>query len=212
MTMQTEQVTFSTEPNGVQSVLPGEQAQPDRLAVAAFAEAMQDAVADGAVKTEMPKAEDADGVPVSGDVLTAAGVAPQAVPEVQPAEVAPAAADTGAVDRVSAVRNVSPTEIVLAAAEAVADAILVTPGLINGEGQVRVQLKPDVLEGTEVQVKVSGRKLEVEFLPPIAAADVADLIQRALPQLEQHLAARIHSYSILARVGGRKKTDPVSAA
>ena len=207
MTMQTEKVSFSTEPNKVLENGPRVQDRPDEAAVRMFREAMEGTPADDVGdEAQTP-------VPVSGEVLTAAGVAPQAAPEVQPAEAAPAAADVGAVDRVSAVRNVSPTEIMLAAAEAVADAILVTPGLINGEGQVRVQLKPDVLEGTEVQVKVSGRQLEVEFLPPsTAAADVADLIQRALPQLEQHLAARIHSYSILARVGGRKKTDPVSAA
>lgn len=207
MTMQTEKVSFSTEPNKVLENGPRVQDRPDEAAVRAFREAMGSSPADDVGdEAQTP-------VPVSGEVLTAAGVAPQAAPEVQPAEAASAAADVGAVDRVSAVRNVSPTEIMLAAAEAVADAILVTPGLINGEGQVRVQLKPDVLEGTEVQVKVSGRQLEVEFLPPsTAAADVADLIQRALPQLEQHLAARIHSYSILARVGGRKKTDPVSAA
>ena len=206
MTMQTERVSFSTEPNKVLENGPRVQDRPDEAAVRAFREAMGSSPADDVGdEAQTP-------VPVSGEVLTAAGVAPQAAPEVQPAEAAPAAADVGAVDRVSAVRNVSPTEIMLAAAEAVADAILVTPGLINGEGQVRVQLKPDILEGTEIQVNVSGRQLEVEFLPPTAAADVADLIQRALPQLEQHLAARIHSYSILARVGGRKKTDPVSAA
>ena len=97
----------------------------------------------------------------------------------------------------------TPSEVLIAAAEAVADTIMVTPGLLTGEGQIRVQLRPDVLDGTEIQINVTGRAIAVDFLPQ--TADMAVLIQRCLPQLEQHLASRIHSFTITATVGATRR-------
>ena len=136
-----------------------------------------------------------------------AGMVMQASPVVPPPQVDSSvrvAASSVAVDGVAAAvasqrTAPTPSEVLIAAAEAVADTIMVTPGLLTGEGQIRVQLRPDVLDGTEIQLDVTGKAITVEFLPQ--TADMGVLIQRCLPQLEQHLAARIHSFTIAATVG-----------
>ena len=140
-------------------------------------------------------------LPDAGMVMQAAPVMPQPQVDVSVRpEVAPAVVD-GVAAAVAAQRPApTPSEVLVAAAEAVADTIMVTPGLLTGEGQIRVQLRPDVLSGTEIQVNVTGRAIAVDFLPQ--TADMAVLIQRCLPQLEQHLASRIHSFTITATVGG----------
>ena len=91
-------------------------------------------------------------------------------------------------------KAVSPSEVMLQVAEEVADAILVSPGLLRGEGEIRIQLKPDVLSGSEVRISVEGRQLGVELLP--VAADVAAFVERNLPQLQQLLAARVQAFTV----------------
>ena len=107
--------------------------------------------------------------------------------------VAAVAAHTAlSVERVE--RVVSASEMMVQAAEAVADAILVTPGLMRGEGEILIRLKPEVLDGTSVKIAVAGQRLSVEFQPQIA--ETAAFIERHLPQLQQHLAVRVHSYVV----------------
>ena len=139
------------------------------------------------------------------DVLVAAGVAPQAAPvsaAFQPAAVEPPVAVV-AVDAVARIQKMSETEVLVQAAEAVADTILVSPGLLRGQGEVRIQLRPDVLDGTEIRIAVSGRQMDVEFAP--RTQDMAAVIERCRPQLEQHLAGRIHSFQIAVVVQRRLK-------
>ncbi|MCQ2388874.1 MAG: hypothetical protein MJ138_04110, partial [Kiritimatiellae bacterium] len=141
----------------------------------------------------------------NADALVAAGIAPTVV---DAAPVAPAAApEIAAVEAASArtvlmadgaAKTVSVVEVLVAAAEAVADAILVTPGLLRGEGEVRIQLRPDVLEGTEVRIAVQGRTLDVAFVPQ--THDMSVLIEQCRPQLEQHLAGRIHAFQVAVAV------------
>ncbi len=131
---------------------------------------------------------------------------PQAQPFVavmpQQVEIAVKPDDAGApvarADAVEAVARVeqavSATEVMVRAAEAVADAILVTPGLVNGEGEMLIRLKPDVLDGSEVRISVTGRELGVEFMP--VRMETAAFIERNLPQLQQQLVARVHAYTI----------------
>ena len=129
----------------------------------------------------------------------------QAVPVVQTA-VADVARPEAVQPRVPGVAAVAaapkvaptPSEVLIVAAEAVADAIMVTPGLLSGDGRIHVQLKPDVLGGTEIQLNVTGRTIAVEFQPQ--TVEMGALIQRSLPQLEEHLAARVHSFTIAATV------------
>ena len=149
-----------------------------------------------AVKGKVPSVDS----PEAEAVLQAAPVAlpTQVETVVRPDMERPAIAE---VEAPSSAPKVAPTpsEVLIAAAEAVADTIMVTPGLLAGEGQIRVQLRPDVLAGTEIQINVTGKAIAVEFLPQ--TTDMGVLIQRCLPQLEQHLAARIHSFTIAATVG-----------
>lgn len=71
---------------------------------------------------------------------------------------------------------------------------------------MRVQLKPDVLEGSEISISVTGRQLAVEFTP--RTSDVAVLIEQNRPQLEQHLAARFQTFALVVGVR-RRRTDEV---
>ena len=135
------------------------------------------------------------------DRLVAAGVVPQirempqsAVEEKPVASVssAPDVRAAAAVDGVA--RVASPADVLVQAAEAVAEAILVSPDLSYGQGEIRIQLKPDVLDGSEVRIRVSGNNLGVELMP--LAPDTVAFIERNLPQLQQMLVARVHSYSV----------------
>ena len=140
------------------------------------------------------------GLPDAGVVMQAAPVAPQRQIDATARPESARVAVDGVSSAVASRRTVpTPSEVLIAAAEAVADTIMVTPGLLSGEGQIRVQLRPDVLEGTEIQLNVAGKTISVQFLPQ--TTDMAALIQRCLPQLEQHLATRIHSFTIAATVG-----------
>ena len=153
------------------------------------------------VRKEMAPASE---LPDAGMVMQATPIMPQPQVDVSVRPVAAPAAIDGVSAAVAAQRTApTPSEVLVAAAEAVADTIMVTPGLLTGEGQIRVQLRPDVLDGTEIQINVTGRAIAVDFLPQ--TADMATLIQRCLPQLEQHLASRIHSFKIVATVGATRR-------
>ena len=95
------------------------------------------------------------------------------------------------------------TQILVDAVEAVCDAILVSPGLVRGEGTMIIQLKADVLSGTEIQLQARGQSLSVAFIP--TTAEVAVLIERNLAQFEQHLAGRIHNFQIAAKIRERAR-------
>lgn len=92
------------------------------------------------------------------------------------------------------------TQVLVDAVEAVCDAILVSPGLVRGQGEIRIQLKPEVLSGTEISIEAKGTTLTVAFNP--TTPDVAAILQQNITQFEQHLAGRIRSYQIAARVKG----------
>jgi len=107
------------------------------------------------------------------------------------------------VERVTKVMTAS--DVLVQAAEAVADTILVSPGLLRGEGEIRVQLKPDVLDGSEIRIGVSGKNLDVSFVP--RTYDMSALIEQCRPQLEQHLAARIHRFTVKVSVERKSRVD-----
>ena len=134
-----------------------------------------------------------------------------AVPEVSAPAAAPTAAPVTAVEAVvaaftpSAARAVEPAHVLVEAARAVADTLLVTPGLLRGEGEIRIQLRPDVLDGTEIHIAVAGRQLTVAFTPP--THELAALIEQSRPQLTAHLAERIHSFQIAVDVRRRVRSE-----
>ena len=63
-----------------------------------------------------------------------------------------------------------------------------------GFGEIRIKLRADVLQGTEISMSMTDAGLKTVFIPP--TPEIAQLIERNLPQLETHLAERIHSFKV----------------
>ena len=162
---------------------------------------------EGAVQKAAPSAPSASSAPSAPSALPVSF----AVPEVSAPAAAPTAAPVTAVEAVvaaftpSAARAVEPAQVLVEAARAVADTLLVTPGLLRGEGEIRIQLRPDVLDGTEIHIVVAGRQLTVAFTPP--TPDLVALIEQSRPQLTAHLAERIHSFQIAVDVRRRVRSE-----
>ena len=132
--------------------------------------------------------------------------APQALPVVEIAlpvrtERVEAADGAGAARGIEGVRSVDAvgSKDLIVIAEAVADRILVSPGLMQGDGEVRVLLKPDVLQGTEIRVVAENGTVNVNFIP--ATPEVAVLLERNQPMLVQHLATHVPSVRLGVSVG-----------
>ena len=102
--------------------------------------------------------------------------APQAV------QVSP---DVSAVSAATA-RTESIVETVNQIVEAVAGQILVAPGIAHGEGEVKIMLKPTVLDGSEITMSSKDGTLAVNIAP--ATPDAAAAAAAALPRLETALA------------------------
>ena len=82
-----------------------------------------------------------------------------------------------------------------------ADTLLVSPGLLRGQGEIVVQLRPDVLDGTEVRIAVTGRQLDVQFCP--TSVEMAVMLENGRAQIASHLSAKIASFNVTVDV--RKK-------
>jgi flagellar hook-length control protein FliK len=93
----------------------------------------------------------------------------------------------------------------VAAAEAVADAILVSSGFANGEGRIIVRLQPEVLNGSEVQIAAKDGKLTVVVNP--ATQDVQNIVEANRTQFEQHLAEKVHAWRVSVAVKRGDKSD-----
>ena len=91
--------------------------------------------------------------------------------------------------------------------EAVTAKILVSPGLLRGEGEIRIFLKPEVLDGAEVRIQASGETLAVAFYPP--TPDVAQLIEQNRPQLEARLTEHIQAFHVTVTVNKGKNHETV---
>jgi hypothetical protein len=91
----------------------------------------------------------------------------------------------------------------VAAAEAVADAILVSSGFANGEGSLIVRLRPEVLGGSEIRLVAKYGALAV--VVNAATQDVQEMVETNRTRFEQHLAEKVHTWSISVAVrrGGR---------
>lgn len=97
------------------------------------------------------------------------------------------------------------TRMFVAAAEAVADAILVSSGFDNGEGRIIVRLHPEVLGGSEVQIVAKDGKLTVVVNP--ATQDVQNIVEANRTQFEQHLAEKVHAWRVSVAVKRGDKSD-----
>ena len=190
----------------------------DESSVAAFAarRGRRALPSEGAVQKAASPASSASSAPSAPSASSAPSAPPalpvsHAVPEVSAPAAAPTAAPVTAVEAVvaaftpSAARAVEPAQVLVEAARAVADTLLVTPGLLRGEGEIRIQLRPDVLDGTEIHIVVAGRQLTVAFTPP--TPDLVALIEQSRPQLTAHLAERIHAFQIAVDVRRRVRSE-----
>ena len=168
---------------------------------------------EGAVQKAASPASSAPSAPSASSAPSAPSALPVsfAVPEVSAPAAAPTAAPVTAVEAVvaaftpAAARSVEPAQVLVEAARAVADTLLVTPGLLRGEGEIRIQLRPDILDGTEIHIVVAGRQLTVAFTPP--TPDLVALIEQSRPQLTAHLAERIHAFQIAVDVRRRVRSE-----
>ena len=84
------------------------------------------------------------------------------------------------------------------AAQAVADAMLVSAGFVRGEGQLLVRLRPEVLNGSEIRLVVTGGTLTVIVNP--ATQDIQTLVEANRTQFEQYLAEKVQSWRLAVSV------------
>ena len=134
--------------------------------------------------------------------------APAALPSAaQPTPLA-AASEFPEVQQVSAAQSAR-TEAVVATVtrmvetvnqivEAVAAEIAVSPTLASGNGDIRITLKPTVLDGSEIRLTAQSGELTVSIAPATPAA--AALAAAALPRLETALAEHAPSFHHVAVV------------
>ena len=95
-------------------------------------------------------------------------------------------------------------ELVEAAVE-VADTILVTPSLVRGDGEVKIRLKPTVLEGSEIRLEAKGNSITVEVSP--ATPDIARVVERSRAQFAQQLSERLPSFQFAVSISQRPVSD-----
>ena len=121
-----------------------------------------------------------DAVQAAPHVVVAAAV-PQAVDGI----AQQSAQEVAAVSAVTARTEVL-VETVNQVVEAVVEQIAVTPALVQGEGEVRMTLKPTVLDGSDILLSAKDGTLAVVVAPATVAAEQA--MAAALPRLEMALA------------------------
>ena len=111
-------------------------------------------------------------------------VAPAAV-EASAPQVLQAAPEVAAASAASA-RTEAIVETVNQIVESVVGQILVTPGITHGECEIKIMLKPTVLDGSEVTMSAKDGTLTVSITPATQEASAA--AAAALPRLEIALA------------------------
>ncbi len=121
-----------------------------------------------------------DAVQAAPHIVVAAAV-PQAVEGL----AQQSAQEVAAVSAVTARTEVL-AETVNQVVEAVVEQIAVTPALVQGEGEVRMTLKPTVLDGSDILLSAKDGTLAVVVAPATVAAEQA--MVAALPRLEMALA------------------------
>ena len=80
--------------------------------------------------------------------------------------------------------------------EAVVGQMVVTPSLVRGEGEVRMTLKPTVLDGSDITLTAKDGTLTVAVTPATSASAQAAAV--ALPQLETALAEHAPAFRHVA--------------
>ncbi|MBQ7666742.1 MAG: dienelactone hydrolase family protein [Kiritimatiellae bacterium] len=81
-------------------------------------------------------------------------------------------------------------------ADAIAAEIAATPALASGDGEIRIVLKPTMLDGSEIHLSARTGELTVAITP--ATPEAAALVAAALPHLETALAAHSRAFHHVA--------------
>ena len=107
---------------------------------------------------------------------------------------APAAPVSPEVEAVSAAaaRTMAVADTVDKIVDAIVGQIVVTPALTRGDGNVRIVLKPTVLDGSEISMTAKGGTLSVSIVPTTQEAE--RLASVALPRLETALAEHVSAF------------------
>ena len=127
------------------------------------------------------------------DEIPTLQAAPIAAP-VTSSESAPVATSAPVALEIDPAAATARTHELVEAASQVADTILVTPSLVHGEGEITIQLKPTVLDGSEIRLEAKGSSITVAVTP--ATQSVAQVIAQAQAQFEQTLVERLPSFQI----------------
>lgn len=137
---------------------------------------------------ESPRIADSD------DVLRPSTLAPHSVPHVLSAE--PVLANTVAAPAFTeASPQSAPRAQLAAAATAVVEAIAVSPALAStGEGEIRIQLKADVLDGSSIRLEAKSGELKIVVTPATRAAE--ETLLRHQESFQNHLAERVANWRV----------------
>ena len=93
-------------------------------------------------------------------------------------------------------RTEAVVEVVDKLVEAVVSQITVTPSIIRGEGEVRITLKENVLDGSNITLSAKDGVLAVVVTP--ATPEAAQAIAAAAPRLEAALAEHVPTFRNVA--------------
>ena len=100
--------------------------------------------------------------------------------------------------------------------ETVVETMAVTPALATGgDGELRIRLKSDILDGSSVKMEVKGGELKIVVVPASRAAE--EILLKAQESFQNQLAERVTAWRINVgiaafdpRHGGRSKLEEES--
>lgn len=201
------QVVQLDESGTTQGTIASQPTQPSVQAVDLQDDSSDMSLPSAAQKRDVPASETAASVTLTEDEIPdSEDIVLQSAPVSVPAQMQVIDVKDVAVEQVQVVAArvahqvmATPAQVLIEAASAVADTIVVSPGLLRGTGEVQVQLRPDVLEGTVIQISTSAPgALTVQFTP--VTENMAELLEKCTPQLVTYLSERIHSVQVAVNV------------
>ena len=100
--------------------------------------------------------------------------------------------------------------------ETVVETMAVTPALAtDGEGELSIRLKSDILDGSSIKMEVKGGELKIVVVPASRAAE--EILLKAQESFQNQLAERVMAWRINVgiaafdpRYGGRSKLEEES--
>ena len=135
--------------------------------------------------------------------------APPPASVVQAAPVSVAQSESVAQANAATARTEVIAEAVDRIVETVVDRIYATPSLAQGEGEIRIMLRPTVLDGSELSLSAKDGTLTVSVTP--STPEVVKVVAASLPTLEtalaEHAPAFHHVAVVLATAKKGKKDE-----